>query len=422
MKTSTTHDALLGLLLHQQDRLLDSTVTSVALAKDQAAVLLLARKMAIEGIKVTPESVSLHPEGNEKMALIVGTLLSRNPPDAPFAMLVEAVKKENLRSSLSALCRKFYDNATDLEHEPTDTLLDLHGEVSKLTAMRATTSCIEGSDMSGFEERITWRQQHAGMLRGPSVGIRKLDQRLNGLTPRFYIIGARPSVGKSALLGNWVESLCEDGKRVLIFTWEMPADDYRERLISSLSGVNLTAYSERPLTIAELEAINRSQRQMKHWDWYINDDPDTTIDDVEAQAMSLHRERPLDMVGIDYLQLVRHSHRMKRFDQVSEISNRLARLKRRLGTCAVVALSQLRRVEGKYDQKQDRTIVPKPELQDLRESGDLEQDADCVLLLHRDIRHDPFVGELIVAKQRGGPTGQPIELSFDPSTTKYSQL
>lgn len=169
----------------------------------------------------------------------------------------------------------------------------------------------------------------------------------------------------------------------------------------------------------ELNRISKAQRVMKQWNWYINDDPDSTIDDIEAQSMCLHKEEPIDMIGIDYIQLIRHPHRMKRFEQVSEISNRLARLKRRLKTTAVVALSQLRRVEGRFVKELDRTMTPKPELQDLRESGDLEQDADVVGLLHRDPRHEPTKAELIIGKQRGGPTGEPIKLEFQTEITRF---
>lgn len=384
-------------------------------------LLTVSRKMAAEGIKVTPEALSLHPEGGEKCATLAGALLSRNPPDAPMDLLLEAIQKENLRSNITALCRRYHDKANEEDSNPGDTLLDLHGEISKLTSQRTSNKFQHGSEMAGIEERLSWRQQHTGMLRGPSSGIRALDIRLNGITPRYYIIGARPSVGKSALLGNIIEAFCQEGKRCLQFSWEMPADDCRERQLSALSGVNLTAYADRPLTMIELQKISSAQRVMKQWNWYINDDPDCTIDDIEAQSMCLHKEEKIDLIGIDYIQLVRHTHRMKRFEQVSDISNRLARLRRRLGTTAVMALSQLRRVEGRYVKELDRTMTPKPELQDLRESGDLEQDADVVGLLHRDNRHEPTEAELIIAKQRGGPTGEPIPLEFVPGITKFKQ-
>lgn len=420
MKT-TTHDALLSLVLHQQGRLLDSSLSSVALPRESGELLLLARRMAAEGIKVTPESVSLHPEGGEKKAVLCAALLERNPPDAPMDMLIEAIRKENLRTNIAAACRRYHDLAHDENAEPSDTLLELHSEVSKLTAERATTSFEHGGKMDGLEERLTWRQNHTGFLRGPSTGIRKLDQRLNGLTPRYYLLGARPSVGKSALLGNISEALLQEGLRVATFSWEMPADDVRERHVSSLSGVNLSSYAETPLTLKELEEVSKAQRIIKHWNWYINDDPDTTIDDVEAQAMSMHKEHPLDMIGIDYIQLIRMKQRMKPLERVSEISNRLARLRRRLRTTAVVALSQLRRLEGRFVKELDRTMTPKPEIHDLRESGELEQDADCIMLLHRDPRHEPWSAELIMGKQRGGPTGELIKLEFHADITKFTQ-
>lgn len=418
---STTHDALLSLLLHQQGRLLDASLGGIALPRLHMETLSVARKMAAEGIKVTPEALSLHPEGGEKIATLAAALITRNPPDAPMALLIEAIRKENLRANITAICRKYHDKANEEDTNPGDALLDLHGEIARLTSERTSNKFEHGSNMQGIEERLSWRQQHTGMLRGPSSGIRSLDLRLNGITPRYYILGARPSVGKSALLGNIIEAFCQEGKRVLLFSWEMPADDCRERQISSLSGVNLSSYGDRPLTMEELNKINAAQRVMKQWNWYINDDPDSTIDDIEAQSMCLHREEKIDLIGIDYLQLIRMNHRMKRFEHVSEISNRLMRLRRRLGTTAIMALSQLRRVEGRYVKEADRTMVPKPELQDLRESGDLEQDADVVALLHRDNRYEPTQAELIIAKQRGGPTGEPIPLEFVSGITKFKQ-
>lgn len=419
----TTHDALLCLVLHQQSRLNDPSLANLMMGREQMEVLAISRAMNYDGIKVTPESVSLHPSGGEKLATVVAALLQRDPPDAPMHMLVESIKKENLRDGVITLCRKFHDEASEPECNPEEVLMDLHSNVTNLTARRSDTSFEAGSSMVGLDKRIEWRQNNPGKLRGRSLGqgFRRLDERLNGLTPRYYIIGARPSVGKSAMAANWLEGICMDAGRCALFTWEMTADDYRERILCSLSKVNLSAYADRPLTIPELRALSAAQRKMKNWDWWINDNPDTSIDDIEAQCMALHSLKALDMIVIDYIQLIRiAAKRMTRHEVVSEISARLRRLQRRLNV-PLIALSQLRRVEGRYSKEAERTLAPKPELSDLRESGDLEQDADVVALIHRDPRWEPDKGEVIIGKQRGGSTGEPIAMDFHKEITRFKE-
>lgn len=138
--------------------------------------------------------------------------------------------------------------------------------------------------------------------------------------------------------------------------------------------------------------------------------------------MSLYRERGrIDMIAIDYIQLIRMAGKQDRWQQVAELSRRLKALGRNIG-CAMIALSQLRRTDGVYNKELGRTMAKRPELQDLRESGDLEQDADVVQFIHRDTRNEPEKAEFIVAKQRGGPTEESIPMEYKCQLTTFKDV
>jgi replicative DNA helicase len=246
------------------------------------------------------------------------------------------------------------------------------------------------------------------------------------LIPRYYVIGARPSVGKTAEICDLVSAVSTAPPREgradgisLVFSLEMPADDLRERCLSALSGVQLSGFKDSPYTISELEAVTDAQQQMQGWKWWINDNPETSISDIEAQTISLYRDIGyIDMVAIDYLQLIRIFSKRDRWEQVAELSRRIKSLGRNVNT-AMIALSQLKRAEGVWKKELGRTVPKTPELQDLREAGDIEQDADVVQFINRDIMNDPENAEFIIAKQRGGRTDT-VKMKYNPGLTSFS--
>lgn len=254
--------------------------------------------------------------------------------------------------------------------------------------------------------------------RGLPTGYHDLDAQVRVLPGHLIIVGARPSMGKSAFATSICENFClGQGKRGLFFTLEMSRLETAERMLASLSGVPMHRLTSGSLTGLERNEVVRASAEMSQMLLCIDDTPSRTMTDIAAVCRRMKRDRKggLDFVVIDYLQLIEAENvgaRETRETQVAQISKRLKRLARELDV-PVFCLAQCnRQVADTKDQR--------PKLHHLRESGSVEQDADQVWFVHReeyyaasDYEKAKVAGdaELIVAKQRNGWTGT-IHLTF----------
>ena len=277
---------------------------------------------------------------------------------------------------------------------------------------------------------------------GLPTGFTDLDELIAGLHPSdFYILAARPSMGKTALALNIAENVALRGakndeplKRVLFFSLEMSREQLVQRMIcteANLSKQELRPGKQSGATEEELQSRKLSimdriwiaSDKLAGSGLYIDDTPGLTIQEMRAKARRLKSEAGLDLIVIDYLQLMQapnvKNNSENRQHEVSEISRGLKAIARELNV-PVLALSQLsRNVETRQ--------VKKPMLSDLRESGSLEQDADIVMFLYREDYYKntgaapSHLTELIVAKHRNGPTGK-IDLFFKNDTTQFISM
>lgn len=250
-----------------------------------------------------------------------------------------------------------------------------------------------------------------------------LDQE--GFGPgQQIILAARPSVGKSALMGNFCEHAgIEQKVGVLVFTFEMTAEEVINRLACSRARIDSRKLRRGEVGSADMKALADAYKAIKAAPIYIDDDSSNTILDIRAKALRKQRELErkgirLGLVVADYLQLIQPTNRkIPRVEQVGEISRGGKQLAKEL-ECPFVNLSQLNR-ESERDKRE-------PRLSDLREAGDIEQDADTVLLLHRcpgselDQSYNPDSEDIkvIIAKQRGGPVGD-FMTTFHKRYTKF---
>lgn len=413
---------LVALLLHDPKNFRDPRLSKDMFPEPLDSVFDIAISLYREGVKPTPEAIGVykHPNASEA-SKHAAQILGRNPPIVPFNRLMAAAATHLCKLRMAAVCRKYHELVHDEGVEFTETLSQFQGDAIRLKVTDESGSLRTGSNFETINQRIQWKQKNPGKLKGRSSGYERLDKVLDGLMPRYYIIGARPSVGKTAELCDINSAICKESGASIIFSLEMPADDIRERSLSSLSRVPLSGFRDLPYSISELESVTRAQNQMQKWKWWINDDPETSISDIEAQSMSLYRDNgKIDTIFVDYLQLIAMPGKKDRWEKVGEMSRRLKALGRNIG-CAMIALSQLTRSEGIYHKESGRTRDKRPELSSLRESGNLEQDADVVQFIHRDIRTEPEKAEFIVAKHRGGPTEDSIPMCYNSQITSFSE-
>ncbi len=268
------------------------------------------------------------------------------------------------------------------------------------------------------------RQESGRSLTGISTGYFQLDEMLSGLQAgEMLILAARPSMGKTALALNLAENIVANEKvPAAFFSLEMSKQQLVERLLSSRSGVDGQRMRRNMIGAEELHRIQNAAAELSEAPMFIDDTPGISILELRAKARRLAAQHDIKVIFVDYLQLASAPGAENRVQEVGQISRGIKALARELSV-PVVCLSQLNRnPEGRESKK--------PMLSDLRESGAIEQDADVVMMLHREeyYHHDDEwkaenpdklgVTELIIAKQRNGPTGE-VNLHFDHRTTRF---
>lgn len=254
-------------------------------------------------------------------------------------------------------------------------------------------------------------------IKGAKTGFEKLDQTIGGLQRQsFIIVGARPSAGKTALACNMMSGLAKNGNKSLFISLEMTSVQVSTRLIAEAAHTSyqVASYEQRPNAV-EHSKITNAMKNLKEWDMEIYDPPSQTISQVCSKIREAGRNG-VEVVMIDYVGLIRPDSREQRESRYMLITECSAKLKAaaRAANVAVVCLAQLRRESEKND---------KPKLSDLRESGQLEQDADAVILINRPQREQCTThedGELLVSKNRNGPTGA-IDIVFNRKTMTFTE-
>ncbi len=263
-------------------------------------------------------------------------------------------------------------------------------------------------------------KSNSGGVTGIPSGYVSLDQMTSGFQKGdLIILAARPSMGKTALALNIAGHVAAQKLSVGVFSLEMGAEQLTLRLLSSES--NVAHHNIRNVTITSdewIEVTNVAARlaQMK---LFIDDTPALDIMTLRAKARKLKAEHGVDFLVVDYLQMLHSTKKHEnRHQEVSEISRALKGLAKELQV-PILALSQLSRAV-------DSRMGKRPMLSDLRESGAIEQDADVIMFLYRDVVYNqdteqPSLAELIIGKQRNGPTGS-IQLQFLKELTKFENL
>lgn len=260
-----------------------------------------------------------------------------------------------------------------------------------------------------------------GEITGISTGFKSIDKMLLGLQPgQLVLIAARPGMGKTALALNWaVAAARQTEMAVAVFSYEMMYAELSMRLLASEACVDARKLKTKEFNEMDLRSISNAIQKLSNLKLYINDAGSTTLMDIRSYCRKLKAEQGLAMIIVDYLQIMpMHVKKQNREQEIAELSRGFKMLANELEV-PIVALSQLNRTAAS---RTDR----RPQLQDLRESGSLEQDANIVCLIHREDYYDPQtpkkgIAEVIVAKNRNGEPGT-VELSWIGSQTKFADL
>ncbi|MGV8940028.1 MAG: replicative DNA helicase [Lysobacter sp.] len=266
------------------------------------------------------------------------------------------------------------------------------------------------------------RYAAGGSVTGLSTGYTELDEMTAGLQPTdLLILAARPAMGKTTLALNIAEyAAIKSKKAVAVFSMEMSASQLALRLISSNGRVNAQRLRSGQLEDEDWSRVSGAIRMLKESKIFIDDTPGLSPDSLRAKARRLKREHDLGLVVVDYLQLMAvPGNTENRATEISEISRSLKHLAKELNV-PVIALSQLNRsLETRADKR--------PVMADLRESGAIEQDADVIMFIYRDDYYnkenspDKGLAEIIIGKQRNGPTGS-LKLKFFGEYTRFDNL
>mgnify|MGYP000346294447 CR=1 FL=1 len=261
-----------------------------------------------------------------------------------------------------------------------------------------------------YYDRIEYLYAHQGEPLGVPTGYVDIDRMLGGLQRSdFIIIAARPSVGKTSLCLSVARNAARYGQHVAVFSLEMSKEQIVQRIVSAETGIDTQRLRMGQLQDNEWPLFVEATGKLADLPIYIDDTPAISVLQLRTKARRLHSEHGLDLIFVDYLQLMSGDvHSENRVQEVSYISRSLKAIARELDV-PVVAASQLSRA---VEQRTDK----RPILADLRESGSLEQDADIVMFIYRDELYHPDterpnIADVIIAKHRNGPTGN-IQLFF----------
>ncbi|WP_272898145.1 replicative DNA helicase [Agromyces seonyuensis] len=328
-----------------------------------------------------------------------------------------------------ALLRRLVDAGTRIvqmgysgEGEVVDLVNNAQAEIYSVTGSVETEDYVPlGEAVTQAIEEIEAAKHTDGKMTGVPTGFAELDDLTNGLHPgQMIIVAARPAMGKSTLALDFARAAAiHHDAPTIVFSLEMGKSEIAMRLLSAEASIPLQSMRKGTVDSRDWSTIAQVQGRIAGAPLYIDDSPNMTLVEIRAKCRKLKQRVGLKMIIIDYLQLMTSGKRVEsRQQEVSEFSRALKLLAKELQV-PVIALSQLNRGP---EQRADKM----PAISDLRESGSIEQDADMVILLHREAayeRDSPRAGEadLIVAKHRNGPT-RTVTVAFHGHFSRFADM
>ncbi len=359
----------------------------------------------------------------------ISSLSNIVPSAASVNNYIDIVRRDSVLRQVILACGKTIESAYDKGSD--ESIIGLAEKAIFEIAERGQSGALEKIDIALEKVFTKFEDIHQDntILRGLKTGFYQLDKAINGLQKTdLIILAARPGVGKTSLAMNIVSNAAiEHGAKCAVFSLEMGREQLAQRMLCSVANVSMAKALRGELDEHDWFKLRKASKQLKEANIYVDDNAMNTPSQVLSKCRKLKREKGLDLVVIDYLGLMKADKKTdNRQNEVAEISRQLKILAKEVEV-PVLSLCQLNRsVEGREDANGKPA---KPMLSDLRDSGSIEQDADMVWFIHRDmtakeIKEDKtgnYTAELIIAKFRNGQPGS-VYLGWDGSRTSFVNL
>ncbi|WP_296647306.1 replicative DNA helicase [Rhodoluna sp.] len=350
------------------------------------------------------------------------TLTSIVPTAANAGFYAQIVAEKATLRRLVEVGTKIAQSGYANEGEVIDLVNQAQSDVYAVTRGATKEDIVDlNTSIEAAIHEIEQAQSRGGDMVGVPTGFAELDEMTHGLHGgQLIILAARPAVGKSTLALDFARNAAVRHNRATVFfSLEMGRAEIAMRMLSAESQIPLQNMRKGSIADSDWTRLAAVRGQINDAPLYIDDSPNMTLVEIRAKCRRLTQRVPLKMIVIDYIQLMTSGKKVEsRQQEVSEFSRALKLLAKELNV-PVIAISQLNR-------NSEQTKDKKPEISQLRESGSLEQDADVVILLHREAigeREHPRAGEadLILAKQRNGPTGT-IVVAFQGQYSRFMDM
>jgi replicative DNA helicase len=335
----------------------------------------------------------------------------------------QIVKEKSTLRRLITEASKIASDAYDADRDASEILDEAERSIFSIADARIGQGFTPLSDLvDSALDTVEKLQQFKSLVTGVPTGFYDLDHKTSGMQPSdLVIIAARPSMGKTSFVINMAQNAAlEHGKVVGVFSLEMSKEQLFMRMLTSEARVDSQRLRQGMLLERDLPAIAQAAEKLSMAKIFIDDSASIGVLEMRAKSRRLKAEHGLDMLVIDYVQLMQGRGRFEnRQQELTSISRSLKALAKELHV-PVLILSQLSRAP-------DARADHRPQLSDLRESGALEQDADVVMFIYREDRYkgpedqDTGEAEIIIAKQRNGPVGT-VKLAFISDYTRFENL
>lgn len=365
-------------------------------------------------------------EGEGSIEMVGGapyliTLLESTISSANISSHARIVKDKSTLRRLIQVNSKLIEKAYDQEFTDVETFIDqAETEIFKINENKTSTGLVGSMEIvKASIQKIEELYKNKAEITGLATGFKKLDEMTAGLHPgEMTIVAARPSMGKTAFSLNIATHVAlRQKKTVAYFSLEMGKESMMMRMLSAESRVSMSEIRNGRIQDSAWPKLINAASALSEASIFIDDTAGISPFEIRSRARRLKAEHGLDLIMIDYLQLMSMKQKFSsREQEVAEISKSLKAIAKEL-KIPIIALAQLNRgVEGRTEKK--------PMLSDLRESGSIEQDADVIMMLYRDDYYDKENpekqghAEVIVGKQRNGATG-PVKMRFDAQYNRF---